>query len=197
MKRSTFLILILSVFSFNFLYGQGEEVKSFDFDFLIGMDAKDFSEKTLKNNNFNLIDYKGKIIMLVFWSKFCGGCNKEIPDLNRIVEENRNKNFELISVIDENIEELTNSDTTQYSLRIYNSNDGFYEYNRLIYNNKKINYEIITEGYSVRQMFGLPNSSPIILFIDEEFIIRDYTRAYYVYNNYEHLNKKLSKLFVK
>jgi len=171
-----------------------QNVQKFDYESLVGTESPNFNGRTLSGKDFDFIDKKGKNIMLVFWSKYCGGCNKEQPDLNRIIEEMKGNNFELISVIDESTYELTNSDTTKYSLRIYPVNSGFYEYNRPIFYNKKINYEIITEGKSIRQKFGLPNSSPIILFIDESLRVIDYSRAYYIYNNYEHLKEKLDFL---
>jgi len=172
--------------------------QNFDYNIMLGQAMFDFQGKTLKNESFKLSDYKGKNIMLVFWSKSCGGCNKELPDLNLIKEEFKSENFVLLSVMDESIEELTNNDTTQYSLRIRNHPEGFYKYNRPIYRNQRINFEIVTEGIKIRDKIGLPHSSPITLFIDEDFIIRDYERAYYLYaDNHQKLKDKLLAVLSK
>lgn len=192
MKIPALLLILLMQYTSSFLHAQAD--LEFDYHSLIGTEAKDFTARTLQGSDFDLSAGKGKILMLVFWNKHCGGCNKEIPDLNRIVEENASGNFQLISIIDQSVEDLTNTDTTPYNLRIHRVENGFYEYNQPIFKNTKINYEIVVEGYPVRELYGIPITSPIVLFIDEHFIIRDFNVGYYVYNNYEHLNDKLSGL---
>ncbi len=43
-------------------------------------------------------DFKGKIVFINFWATWCGPCKKEIPDLIKISEELKDKNFVMIGV---------------------------------------------------------------------------------------------------
>ncbi len=46
----------------------------------------------------SLNDYKGKVIFLNFWATWCGPCVKEMPDLSKISEELKNKDFKMIGL---------------------------------------------------------------------------------------------------
>jgi len=138
----------------------------------------DFSGKTLSGNDFKLSDHRGKIIMLNFWSKSCSGCIVELPDFNRLVKNFKDSAFVLISVINETKEELTKVEATEYSLRIHPKEEGFYKYNRLVYGNDKIDFEIITEGKKIRDALGISYSSPQTLYLDRNGIVQDRSVAY-------------------
>lgn len=46
----------------------------------------------------SLNDLKGKVVFLNFWATWCGPCKKEIPDLMKISDELKDKNFQLIGL---------------------------------------------------------------------------------------------------
>lgn len=46
----------------------------------------------------SLKDLKGKVIFINFWATWCGPCKKEMPDLVKISEELKDKNFQMIGV---------------------------------------------------------------------------------------------------
>jgi cytochrome c-type biogenesis protein len=46
----------------------------------------------------SLNDYKGKVVFLNFWATWCGPCKKEMPDLMKISEELKDKNFYMIGL---------------------------------------------------------------------------------------------------
>lgn len=46
----------------------------------------------------SLNDLKGKVIFLNFWATWCGPCKKEMPDLIKITEELKDKNFQMIGL---------------------------------------------------------------------------------------------------
>lgn len=51
--------------------------------------APNFTLKTLDGKEASLEDYRGKIVFINFWATWCPYCLKEMPDLQRIYEENK------------------------------------------------------------------------------------------------------------
>ena len=46
----------------------------------------------------SLNDYKGKVVFLNFWASWCGPCVREMPDLSKISEELKDKDFKMIGL---------------------------------------------------------------------------------------------------
>jgi thiol-disulfide isomerase/thioredoxin len=46
----------------------------------------------------SLNDFKGKVVLLNFWATWCGPCKKEMPDLSKISEELKDKDFKMIGL---------------------------------------------------------------------------------------------------
>lgn len=46
----------------------------------------------------SLNELKGKVVFLNFWATWCGPCKKEMPDLMKIAEELKDKNFQMIGI---------------------------------------------------------------------------------------------------
>ena len=42
---------------------------------------------------------ENKVTMLNIWGTFCGPCIREMPDLAKLNEENKDKNFEVVGII--------------------------------------------------------------------------------------------------
>jgi len=62
---------------------------------------------SINGENFSLVDFKGKTILLNFFTTWCSYCKKEIPELKRIHNELKNENFILIGIdIGENFEKV-------------------------------------------------------------------------------------------
>ena len=53
-----------------------------------GKPAPDFTLKNLSGEEVSLSDYKGKIVLLNFWATWCTYCDLEMPDLQRLDNEN-------------------------------------------------------------------------------------------------------------
>jgi thiol-disulfide isomerase/thioredoxin len=47
-------------------------------------------------------NYKGKLVILNLWATWCGPCRRELPDLNKIQTDFKNKNVVVIALSDEN-----------------------------------------------------------------------------------------------
>lgn len=50
--------------------------------------APDFTLMNLSGEEVSLSDYRGKIVLINFWATWCGFCDMEMPDLQRLDEEN-------------------------------------------------------------------------------------------------------------
>lgn len=53
-----------------------------------GKPAPDFTLKNLEGEDVSLSDYKGKLVLLNFWATWCGYCDLEMPDLQKLDAEN-------------------------------------------------------------------------------------------------------------
>ena len=55
-----------------------------------------------------LTGYKGQILFINFWASWCGPCREELPELNRLATEYKNKNVQILVInVDENRESGT------------------------------------------------------------------------------------------
>ncbi len=64
-----------------------------------GMPAPDFTVKDLGDKQFRLKDCCGKeAVLLFFWSFFCGPCREEIPMINEVAKDFRDKGLTVIGV---------------------------------------------------------------------------------------------------
>jgi peroxiredoxin len=64
------------------------------------IDGEDFDGKRVK-----LSDYRGKVVVVVFWASWCQPCCALIPHERELVERYRDKPFAMIGVnMDENVE---------------------------------------------------------------------------------------------
>ena len=50
----------------------------------VGMQAPDFTLRTLTGESFNLYEQRGKPIFLNFWGTWCGPCVAEMPDIQKL-----------------------------------------------------------------------------------------------------------------
>lgn len=57
-------------------------------DIAVDYPAPDFTLKNLDGKEISLSDYKGKIVLLNFWATWCKYCDLEMPDLNKLNNEN-------------------------------------------------------------------------------------------------------------
>lgn len=60
--------------------------------------APDFTLPDLNGNQVSLKDFRGQTVLLVFWGSRCPICLDEIPELEKIEEEYRDKKFKLITI---------------------------------------------------------------------------------------------------
>ena len=65
---------------------------------LLGKAAPDFKLKDLNDSSASLSDFKGKVILLDFWSVHCAPCIKGIPDSNTLQDKLKGKEFMAVTV---------------------------------------------------------------------------------------------------
>jgi len=86
----------------------GHEASSHDSDLIkAGQPAPDFTAQTINGEPFRLSNFRGKWVLLDFWSTWCGLCKAETPHLKNIYELfGKDKRFVMIGIsIDDNINE--------------------------------------------------------------------------------------------
>lgn len=65
----------------------------------IGEPAPDFTLKDLDGNTVSLKDFKGKkAVLLNFWASWCPPCREEMPDLDKLYQENKSDDFTVLAV---------------------------------------------------------------------------------------------------
>ena len=76
-----------------------------------------------KNNQLNLGDFKGNLILLNFWATWCAPCKDEMPSLNLLQKNKKLKNLKIfpINVGQDNIEKSLKffKDLDIYNLELY------------------------------------------------------------------------------
>jgi len=60
--------------------------------------APDFSLNDLNGKEVEIKQFKGKIIFLNFWATWCGPCKEEMPGLEALRQQFKEKNFVLLTI---------------------------------------------------------------------------------------------------
>lgn len=53
---------------------------------------------TLEGKRLNLDSYRGRVVVLNFWASWCGPCREEIPMLQRVASETRDRGVRIVGV---------------------------------------------------------------------------------------------------
>jgi len=91
------LVFSLSLFS-NLTLAEEEEKKL----------AENFTLKSQNGINIKLSELRGQVIALNFWATWCGNCVHQFPLLNAYYQQNKDKDFTLLSInIDDDLGKAT------------------------------------------------------------------------------------------
>lgn len=60
--------------------------------------AIDFKLKDLNGKNVSLSDFKGKKVLLNFWATWCPPCRAEMPDIEKLYQENKDSDLVILGV---------------------------------------------------------------------------------------------------
>lgn len=64
----------------------------------VGMPAPEIADTDLNGERFKLSDYRGKVVMLVFWGTWCGPCMAAVPHERALVEKFKERPFAIVGV---------------------------------------------------------------------------------------------------
>jgi peroxiredoxin len=94
------LVLFLLLFIHSLAEGSEEELFSKIGITVIRDDRKvpDFSLKVLNGKRVGIKQFKGKIVLLNFWAIWCAPCKDEMPGLEVLHRQFRDKNFVLLTI---------------------------------------------------------------------------------------------------
>lgn len=67
-----------------------------------GMIAPETAAEDLDGKVFKLTDYRGKVVLLVFWASWCQPCMAEVPDEKKLVEHFKDRPFVILGVNGDN-----------------------------------------------------------------------------------------------
>jgi len=110
----------------------------------VGQPAPIFSSRDIYGELIDLEKLKGKVVVLNFWFVSCTGCVAEMPELNKIKEQFRDKDVEFISIVS-------------------NSKNDILKFLR----KKEFNFKHISEGGLLCVKYGV-TGSPTSIIIDKE-----------------------------
>ena len=89
---------------------------------IINKDLKKYESLTFqddKNNQINLNEFRGNLVLLNFWATWCAPCKKEMPSLDLLT---KNKNLDNLKIFPINVgqDNIENASTFFKDLRIEN-----------------------------------------------------------------------------
>lgn len=77
---------------------------------LVGKPAPDFELELLSGQRFRLAEQKGKVVVLDFWATWCGPCMQVMPQIDRVVDEFKKHDVQLVAVnLQEQPEKVTST----------------------------------------------------------------------------------------
>ena len=62
------------------------------------VEAQNFALKDLSGDEVHLKDYRGKVVFLNFWTTWCPACLVEMPSMEKLYREFKNKDFVILAV---------------------------------------------------------------------------------------------------
>jgi thiol-disulfide isomerase/thioredoxin len=135
---------------------------------LINQLSPDVKGKTLSGKAFDLIDYRGKILIINIWGLKCPPCYEEIMELNLLGEAYKKNDVVIISLI---------ADSRGDVLKKVKLFGPFYKFFEPQAGNVNIDFEIIPEAQQVISKFDV-EGVPMNFVINQKGIVKGFSNGY-------------------
>lgn len=135
--------------------------------------APDFTVPDLEGNSLTLSDFKGKVIILDFWTTWCPPCRRGIPDFVQLYEKYKHEGLVIIGV---SLDGGDSRSVKQFS------------------KNYKINYPIVLGNFNVTQDYGGIRAIPTTFVIDGKGNIKEKYVGYQPRATFEEVVKRLLEI---
>ncbi|MHC1705005.1 MAG: redoxin domain-containing protein [Tenuifilaceae bacterium] len=141
----------------------------------VGEQAYEIAQSNPENKLIKLSDFKGKYVLVEFWSSSCGPCRMSNKEMRKIYDKYKNSNFEILGVAGDNKKEDWIKAIATDSITWPNISDlkGWHNEAFLVYDitNKGIPYNILIDpkGTIIREAL----CSPIALEKEMKKILED------------------------
>ena len=122
---------------------------------LVGTPAEDFQLLDLDGNQQNLLNYRGKVVLLNFWATWCKPCTTEMPAMQSSFDKLREKGFVVLA-----INELEDDAKVRDHIRQYGHTFPV----------------LMDRDNKVANQFGV-YGLPVSFFIDERGVVREYVKG--------------------
>jgi len=120
---------------------------------LVGRPAPDFKLRDLDGKQVQLASLKGKVVLLDFWATWCGPCRDEMPRLDTLSKEFKDKNVVVLGIDEGEDDETVRGFIKKngYQLPVLRASPG----------------DIVVENYAAHAL-------PSLVLIDKNGIVADY-----------------------
>jgi|SRR5688500_5702898 peroxiredoxin len=129
-------------------------------DGLVGQPAPDFALRSWKGENVRLSEHLGEVVLINFWTTWCGPCRQEMPLLDDIYGKYRRAGLVLFSV---NLDEEGNLDAA-----------------REMATTLRISYPVLFDARKDVSRAFQASTMPLTVLIDREGVVRYVSEGYKV-----------------
>lgn len=78
--------------------------------------APDFTLKDLKGTQVTLKNFKGRVVFLNFWATWCPPCRREMPSMERLYKQLKDRDFTMLAVDMQESEKRVRAFISEFSL---------------------------------------------------------------------------------
>ncbi len=78
--------------------------------------APDFTLKDLKGTQVTLKNFKGRVVFLNFWATWCPPCRREMPSMERLYKQLKDRDFTMLAVDMQESEKQVRAFISEFSL---------------------------------------------------------------------------------
>jgi peroxiredoxin len=108
--------------------------------------------KDIHGRQFNLSDYRGKVVLLNFWATWCQPCRTEIPDLVQKQRQYRSRGLQIIGIT---YPPEKTSEVRRFIRKL------------------RMNYPVAMGTKATKTLFTSSETLPMTIIIDREGVVRD------------------------